>query len=156
MMRAVLDTSVLVPRHDREALQIVAQDGRYVALWSAWIIGELHRVLVWRWIERTGNDVSLANQRRCGQAAQAMMRILVPTFELVDVRPPDPVAWDDLTDQDDIPIWATAVAGHATHVVSNNRRHFPPSQPDGRHMHQGIEYISSHDFLALVYEEDFH
>lgn len=153
MIRAVLDTSVLVPRGSREALQIAAQDGLYVALWSPWIIGELHRVLVWRWIERTGNDLSVTNQRSCSRAAQAMMRLLVPTFELIDVRPPHPVAWGNLNDQDDLPIWATAVSGGATHVVSNNTRHFPPPTK-GRHLYQEVEYVSGHDFLAMLYDGD--
>jgi PIN domain len=154
VIRAVLDTSVLVPRHSREALQIAAQEDLYTALWSPWIIAELHRVLTWRWIQATANDVSPDNQRRCSRAAKAMMRILVSTFELVDVRPPFPTAWENLGDEDDMPIWATAVIGHATHVVSNNTRDYPPPQPDGRHVYQGIEYISARDFLDLLYGGD--
>jgi len=44
-IRAVLDTSVLVPVRLREDLQSLAQDGAFTALWSPWIISELHRVL---------------------------------------------------------------------------------------------------------------
>lgn len=154
MIRAVLDTSVLVPHHSREALQIAAQDGLYVALWSPWIIAELHRVLTWRWLKATGNDTSIDNQRRCSRAAKAMMRILVPTFKLVDVRPPYPTAWDELNDEDDMPVWATAIIGKATHVVSNNTRHYPPRQADGRHVYQEVEYVGARDFLNLLYGEE--
>lgn len=154
MIRAVLDTSVLVPRRSREELQIAAQDGLYVALWSPWIIAELHRVLTWRWLQTTGYDGSVSNQRRCSSAAKAMMRILVPTFELVDTRPPYPAAWDTLSDEDDLPIWATAMAGNATHVVSIDRRHFPPQDRAGHHVYQGVEYMSARAFLGTLYSEE--
>jgi len=153
MIRAVLDTSVLVPRRSREALQIAAQDGLYTALWSPWIIAEVNRVLVWRWIDRTGSDLSSANQKSCSRAAKAMMRILVPTFELVDARPPESTAWESLEDADDVPIWTTALMGGATHVVSSNTRHYPPAQADGAHVYQGVTYIRSNDFLAMLYDD---
>ncbi len=153
MIRAALDTSVLVPRSYREALQIAAQDGLYVALWSPWIIAELHRVLTWRWVERTHGDISLANQQACGRAAKTMMRILMPTFQLVDVRLPSPPAWIGLTDMDDVPVWATAVVGNATHVVSENSHDYPPLSPDGRNVYHGVEYLSAARFLAILYGE---
>ncbi len=152
-IRAVLDTSVLVPRRSREALQIAAQDGLYTALWSPWIIAELNRVLVWRWIDRTGSDLSSANQKSCSRAAKAMMRILVPTFELVDARPPEPMAWESLGDADDVPIWTTAVMGGATHVVSSNTRHYPPARADGTHVYQDVTYIGANDFLGVLYND---
>lgn len=124
-----------------------------MALWSPWIIAELHRVLTWRWIERTSGDLSLANQRACSRAAKSMMRLLLATFELVDSRPPDPVAWKELADEDDLPIWATAVKGGATHVVSNDRHHYPP-EADGRHVYGGVEYLSATAFLAMLYGID--
>jgi predicted nucleic acid-binding protein len=151
VIRAVLDTNVLVPRHSREDLQLAAQDGLYTALWSPWIIAELHRVLTWRWLKATNYDASADNQRKCSRSAKAMMRILIPTFELIDARPPYPTAWIELDDEDDVPIWATAVVGKATHVVSNNTRHYPP-QRDGRYVYQGVEYIGARDFLARLYD----
>ncbi len=150
VIRAVLDTSVLVQRGPRRALQLAAADGRYTALWSPWIIAELHRVLTWRWIERTQGDLSPANHARCSQSAKVMMRILTPTFELIDDRPPYPDAWASLTDEDDVPIWAAAISATATHVVSNNTRHFPPRQADGRRAYNGIEYLTAADFLTLL------
>lgn len=43
-----------------------------------------------------------------------------------------------------------AVVGQAQYVVSDNTRDFPPAQPDGRHVHDNVEYISSTDFIILL------
>ena len=149
--RAVIDTSVLFVPRLRAALQELAVEGAFTALWSPWIIAELNRVLVWQWItERTGGDLSQANHRRCSQAAKKMMTLLLAAFEVVNPQPPYPVAWEQLTDLDDHPVWAAAVEGDARYVVSNNTRDYPPRQADGRYSYQGIEYISGDDFLALL------
>lgn len=37
-LRAVLDTSALVPTAQREDLQALAQAGLYIGIWSPWII----------------------------------------------------------------------------------------------------------------------
>jgi hypothetical protein len=123
VIRAVLDTSVLVPPSTRKELQLAATDGRFVALWSPWIIAELNRVLTWLWIEASGGDLSLANQQRCSQAAKTMMRILASTFVVIDVHPPLPQAWDSLTDADDVPIWATVLASAALPCRPSRRAH---------------------------------
>jgi hypothetical protein len=149
--RAVIDTSVLFVPRLRATLQELALEGAFTALWSPWIIAELNRVLVWQWItERTGGDLSRANQRKCSQAAKKMMTLLLGAFEVVNPRPPYPMAWEQLTDLGDHPVWAAAVQGHAQYVVSNNTQDYPPRQPDGRYSHQGIEYMSRDDFVALV------
>lgn len=64
--------------------------------------------------------------------------------------PPYPVAWEQLQDAGDWPIWAVAKAGNAQYIVSENRRDFPPRQPDGRHAYEGVEYLTGQDFLALI------
>lgn len=51
-VRAVIDTSSLVGDTLRRDLQQAAQIGVFTAYWSPWIIAELNRVLVWRWIIR--------------------------------------------------------------------------------------------------------
>lgn len=165
MIRAVLDTSVLVPARLREDLQSLALDGAFMAIWSPWIIGELHRTLTWHWLARkairvtstdgdpvTACDVSAANWLRCGRMAKQMMEILLatPNWVLVDPRPPYPTAWETLADAWDYPIWAAAIAGQAAYVVSDNVRDYPPPGSDGRHMHDGVEYISGADFIALL------
>ena len=148
--RAVIDTSSVVsPRH-RRGLQRAAEAGACVAIWSPWIIAELNRVLVWRWIRQSDGDVSVANRSRCADAAKAMMEILLATFELVAPLPPYPTAWETLRDPWDHPIWAAAKTGGAAYVVSENCRDFPPSGPDGRHVFEGIEYLSAEAFLTLL------
>ena len=110
-IRAVLDTSVLFPPTQRVALQQAAQVGSFTAIWSPWIVAELHRVLTWDWIRKHGTSV--ASQRQCSIAAKAMMSYLVPVFELVNPMPPWPSAWETLSDEWDHPLWATAVVSRA-------------------------------------------
>lgn len=150
MIRAVTDTSALVSARYRRDLEQAARAGDFVAIWSPWIIAELNRVLVWRWIDRTNGDLSAANRRRCSAAAQAMMDIMLPTFELVAPLPPYPPAWSELRDLSDQPIWAAAKVGVAAYVVSENRRDYPPPGPDGRHTHEEIEYLPADAFLTLL------
>ena len=149
-VRAVVDTSSLVSSQRRRDLQQATQLGEFTAIWSPWIIAELNRVLVWRWIDRSGGELSRSNRRRCSEAAKTMMSILLPTFELVAPLPPFPPAWDTLVDAWDHPLWAAAKAGHAEYVVSENHRDYPPPTPDKRHFHEGIEYLPTDAFLALL------
>jgi hypothetical protein len=150
--RAVVDTSSLVPPMLRRELQQAAQLGLFTAIWSPWIIAELNRVLVWRWVKdpppgRPRDDLSDANERRGGEMANRMMEWLLPSFELVAPLPPYPPPWEELSDRWDHPIWAAAVSGGAQYVISEDTRHFPPRQADGRHVHQGIEYLCGRAFL---------
>lgn len=157
-IRAVIDTSSLVPSRLRRELQQAAQLGAFTAIWSPWIIAELNRVLVWRWIKdptpsRSRNDLSDANERRCSEAAKVMMQWLLPTFEVVSPVPPYPPVWETLTDQWDHPIWAAAKLGLAHYVVSENTQDYPPVQTNGRHVYEGITYIGGDAFLALLNED---
>lgn len=150
-----MDTSSLVPARLRRDLQQAAQLGAFAGIWSPWIIAELNRVLTWQWIRRTHAErpaatLSVANERRCAEAAKIMMQLLLPVFELVTPLPPYPLAWETLTDVWDHPIWAAAKLGGAQYVVSENHRHFPPPDSDGRHVYEGIEYLSADAFLTLL------
>jgi hypothetical protein len=64
-IRAVLDTSVLVPAALRQDLQSLAQANLFTGIWSPWIIAELNRVLTWRWIRAAKGDLSRANEQAC-------------------------------------------------------------------------------------------
>lgn len=159
MIRAVVDTSALVPPHLRRELQQAAENGSFTAIWTPWIIAELNRVLTWRWIKHPPpghivGDLSDANERACATAAKAMMTRLSSTFEVVNPVPPYPPAWEGFTDMWDHPVWAAAKLTNAQYVISNNTRHYPPVQSDGRHVHQDIEYIGGDAFLALLAADD--
>jgi hypothetical protein len=123
------------------------------------LIAELNRVVTWKWLERTATpsaernvmcDLSPANWDCCSMVAAAMMEIPLAIFELVNPRPPYPETWDTLADVPDVPIWAAAVEGRAQYIVANNRRDYPPRQEDGRHIYQGVEYLSGADVLGQL------
>ncbi len=153
-MRALIDTSVLVKQSLRIGLQEAAARRLFTPIWSPWIIAELNRVLTWRWIKDRppGNDLSDANERRCGESAKRMMDLLFPVFELVHPLPPYPAVWETLTDPWDVPIYAAAVAGAARYVVSDNTRDYPQEGVDGRREYGGVEYLSGAAFLTSLYE----
>jgi predicted nucleic acid-binding protein len=148
VIRAILDTSSLVPAGLRRDLQEAAQLDAFVGIWSPWVIAELNRVLTWLWIENKGNNQ--ASERECSRQAKTMMEILLPSFELVAPLPPYPRAWESLTDQWDHPVWAAAKQGQALYVVSENSHDFPPRDGSGNHVHEGIEYVSGRVFLQEV------
>jgi hypothetical protein len=76
-----------------------------------------------------------------------MTDILITTFAVVTPVPPYPPAWSSLTDLDDQPVWAAAKLGGASYVVSENSHDFPPRGADGRHTHEGIEYLPARALL---------
>jgi len=154
-VRAVVDTSSLVGYALRRDLQQAAQIGVFNAFWSPWIIAELNRVLVWRWIkDRTGNDLSRANENACSESAKAMMALLMPVFALVNPLPPYPLPWETLTDEWDHPIYAAAVASRAHYVISENTHDYPPRNADGFHLYNDIEYLSGQRFLNRIYGDE--
>jgi len=122
------------------------------AVWSPWIIAELNRVLTWRWIkDRTGNDLSQANEQACSESAKEMMSLLLPVFDLINPLPPYPAPWETLIDEWDHPIYAAAVASQAHYVISENTHDYPPRNADGFHVYNGIEYLSGRRFLGRVF-----
>lgn len=154
-IRAVIDTSSLVSSRLRRELREGAALGLYTAIWSPWIIAEMNRVLTRLWLckppsEQGRCDCSQANRGRCGESAKRMMELLLPAFELGHPLPPYPVPWETLKDAWDVPIWAAARLSGAQHVVSENTLDYPPAQPDGRDVHEGIEYPGGDRFLALI------
>ncbi len=146
--RAIVDTSSLFAPRLRAELQQAAQLGIFTALWSPWIVAELHRVLTWDWIRRHG--ASRISERRCSEAAKQMMSYLLLSFETVSPVPPYPSPWAGLADVWDHPIWAAAKVGQAHYVISENTRHYPPRQADGRHVYEGVEYLTGRAFLGLL------
>lgn len=141
----------------RRELQQAAQYGYCTLVWSPWIIAELNCVLTWDWIrrpkgDRARGDISKTSEKTCGEAAHAMMAILLPSFELANPVPPYPEAWEGFPDAWDHPIWAAAVESAAEYVVTTDLKHAPKFDPtqSNRHIHQGIEYLRPQDFLQRI------
>ena len=45
---------------------------------------------------------------------------------------------------------AAAKSTATQYVVSENTHDYPPSQADGRHVYEGIEYLGGARFLSLI------
>lgn len=148
-IRAVIDTSTLVHGELRRELQEQAALGQFIAIWSPWIVGELHRVLTWQWLARH-RDFGDASWGACSRASKVMMELLISTFETVAPSPPYPDAWQGLIDPWDKPIWGAAKASAALYVISENTNDFPPSDDTGRRRWDGIEYTTGRQFLQLL------
>lgn len=124
---------------------------RYRPVWSEWIIAEAWRVLTRRWVEadmRAGRFVAWGQLER---QADAMMRYLLPvmTTQPLAGRESLPPAWPGHADPNDLPIWATAKLSVAQYVVSHDLHQFPP-RVDGRHVYDGIEYLTAIEFIEDV------
>lgn len=153
LIRAVLDTSVLVPSGSRRQLQQLAELGLYQAVWSSWIVAELNRILTIRWLESNDCDLSASACRALSTAAKDMMRIMLGTFVLVDPPLPHDEPWEGLPDVDDAPIWGAAVASSSQFVVSEDTKHFPPADAEGRHRYHGVEYLGARDFIKFLLDQ---
>jgi PIN domain len=130
--------------------RLAAPRPRFRPVWSEWIIAETWRVLAWRWLADHGR----ADQEGLARAANRMLRRLLRVMHLVSVRAfVGPAPWPGLRDEDDAPIWATAVAAGARYVVSHNTDDFPPLV-QGRHVYAGIEYLTAIEFVEDVLGED--
>jgi hypothetical protein len=148
---AVLDSSVLVPRWSRHVLQRLAvqSDPQFIPVWSEWIIAETWRTLASQWLNRTLQADQL-EPRSLTQAANNMLRHMLQVMQLVSIRGyAGPLPWPELSDEDDVPIWQTAVIAQAQFVVSQNVRHFPPIM-QGRHVFLGIEYLTTLEFVEQI------
>ncbi len=70
------------------------------------------------------------------------------TFESV-VPPFDP-AWLMASDANDLPIWSAAVRSGARFVVSHNLHDFPPRDADGLCAYNGVEFITTANFVGEI------
>lgn len=152
---AVLDSSVLVPRWSRVVLQRLAArpDPPYLPAWSEWIIAETWRTLAWRWLHRAAHPDEF-EWTSLTRAANQMLRYLLPVMRLVSLREyAGPGPWPELTDEDDVPIWRTAIVARADYVVSHDVGDFPPLVQH-RHVYGGVEYLTAIEFVEDVLNED--
>lgn len=79
------------------------------------------------------------------------MRYLLPvmTTQPLAGRASLPPAWPGHADPNDLPIWATATLSGAQYVVSHDLHQFPP-RVGGRHVYDGIEYLTAIEFIEDV------
>lgn len=133
-MRAVLDTSVLLSEH-RHWLWLLAHLDYYDAVWSAFIVGELVRIRVEHSIRR-GVERAVYRQR-----INDLIHLLCDVLLIVNHR--DAITIGLLSDPDDEPILATALASGAQYVVSLNTRDFPANGESA-----GVRFLTPHDLLA--------
>jgi predicted nucleic acid-binding protein len=134
--RAVLDTSTLLSE-ERHWLWLLARQGYYEGVWSAFIVGELVRV-------RT--ELSIRHQvarREYRKRINALVHALSDVLQIVDYRKVS--TGDVLRDPDDEPILATAVAAQAGCIVSLNTKDFPPG---GAAL--GVRFLTPDQFLTAL------
>ena len=127
---AVVDTNVLLGASRKQILAL-ASAGIYTLITSPYIIDELRRIMAtleWRAENRA-----------------ALLQTLLSVAETVDHRTITAGSYDLwLSDPDDHPIMATALAGQADYLVTDNTRHFPPKKRFG-----GVTIITGQGFLNL-------
>ncbi len=111
-MRAVLDANVLYPTILREILTDVAAAGLYQPLWSARIIGEWTRAAA----RLDGDQADIAG------AEAALIRARFPRAMVAESPGAEGL---DLPDEGDRHVVATALAGGARLIVTQNLRDFP-------------------------------
>ncbi|MCL1627323.1 MULTISPECIES: RSP_2648 family PIN domain-containing protein [Roseinatronobacter] len=118
-MRLVLDACVLYPTILREILIGVAEQGGFVPLWSARILGEWQHAAA-----RLGPEGA--------QVASGEIAILRARWPKAEI-PADPVleARLSLPDPADCHVLAAAILGRADAVVTLNLRDFPTRQMEG-------------------------
>lgn len=144
----VLDSSVLVSRWSRFVLQSLAarNDPPFVPFWSEWIIAETWRTLASLWLDRLARSREIEGPSLT-RAANDMLRYLLRVMRFVSIREyGGPGPWPELADADDEPIWQTAVLAGAQYVISQNTGHFPRLVA-GRHVHGGVEYLTTIEFV---------
>lgn len=136
--RAVLDTSVLVGEQ-REWLWPLARDGYFAGVWSTFIVGELVRVRVELAIARSVKR-SVYRER-----VNALVHRLSDVLTTADYRS---ILLDGaLSDPDDDPILAAALASGAQYIVSLNTKDFPSNDTI---MH--VRFITPTNFLMMLDE----
>ena len=131
MLRAVLDTSVLLSAERRPLLFLAARQ-KYTLVWSDYIADEVARKLV---------EIGWSAPK-----AHELVATLVNLAEMVDYRRITGGNYDQwLRDPDDHPIMATALAGRVDYLVTWNTRDFPP-----KHRFAGITILTPDAFLRRL------
>lgn len=149
--RAVVDSSVLVPAWSRLLLSTLAaaRPVLYTPIWCEWIIAETWRVLTVQRLRRLPL-ITPADERQLSASANAMLTALLQVMTFVSVVPPFDPAWPTANDAADLPIWSAALQAGAEFVVSHNLRDFPPRDADGLCAYEGVEFMTTANFVGEV------
>jgi predicted nucleic acid-binding protein len=132
-LRAVLNTSVLLSEH-RHWLWLLARLGYYEAVWSTFIVGELVRIRVEHSIKH-GVERTVDRQR-----INDLIHLLSDVLGVGNYRSASAAGL--LSDPDDEPILATALAAGAVYIVSLNTRDFPATGKAA-----GVQFVTPQAFL---------
>jgi predicted nucleic acid-binding protein len=135
-MRALFDANVLLPTVLREILLAVARAGLYQPLWSARILEEWARAAA-----RQGLEAEARGEI-------ALLRANWPKAELPPAPEIEARLW--LPDKDDIHVLASAVAGEAGVLVTENGKDFPRAELSN----WGVRRQSADEFLLACLERD--
>ncbi len=135
-LRAVLDTSALLST-DRHWLWLLAREHVYEAVWSTFIVGELVRIRV---------EQAIAHQVERATYRERINNLVHRLSDVAAVADYRTILIDGmLSDPDDEPILATALAARAGYIVSHNVRDFPAGNEA-----LGVRFITPLAFLDLL------
>ena len=140
MIRAILDTCVLWPSRQRDFLLSLAIESTFEPLWSSTILDEL-AYETRRKLRRSGVTITQAELDSAKLLIE--MRRTFPEAECryLDVTTPR----RRLPDAGDDHVVEAAIAGAATHIVTNNLKDFPPdAMPDG------LQIVHPSDFVMGI------
>ena len=137
-MKVLLDACVLYPTVMREMLIGVAKTGAYTPLWSPRILEEWARAA-----RKSGPD-----GEGVARSEIALLRAGWPGSEIQPRAGDLARLW--LPDENDIHVFAAAVAGSADSIVTENRADFPR----GILAEEGIERHSADPFLQDLYNQN--
>lgn len=140
-IRAVLDTSSLLGPF-RHRLVYCAFKGAYRIVWSSFLIAELVRIRT-EWGIRQGIPRRVY-RGNINKLIDDLSRISM-FAKYTNLQGGNYEDW--LHDPDDWPLLATALAGHARYIVSENTRDFPPNG-----VFAGVSYMTPDAFLEIIYE----
>jgi predicted nucleic acid-binding protein len=146
---AVIDANVLYARKKREAIIEAIRQDRLDGVWSPHIVGELYRILTVRWLQKRGADE--ASLRELSRSSKALMELLVEVLQIVDTGPQE---YEELPDPDDFHLIRAARLSNAGFVVSENTGDFPAIGSDGRHVYDGVEYLTYDALLSRLGVEE--
>ncbi len=130
-IKAAVDTNVLLGRH-RNQILLFASLVVYTLVTSSYIVEELRSMM---------EQLGWRHENR-----EALLQTLLTVAMFVDYRLITGGSYDKwLTDPDDHPIMATALAGQVDYLVTDNTRHFPPKR-----RFAAITIVTCDGFLSLL------